>query len=136
MNKKLIDIKKHSFIVNADYNDVLLLAKLIQAEGEGEPMIGKVAIGAVIVNRVQNPNFPNTISAVIFEPGQFESVTNNRIFNIENIDEECIISALKALEGEDPTDGSLYFYNMYTSTNGWIKSKKVSIAIGKHNFIA
>ncbi|ORX23668.1 cell wall hydrolase [Thermoanaerobacterium sp. PSU-2] len=136
MNKKSIDIKKHSFIVNADYNDVLLLAKLIQAEGESEPMIGKVAIGAVVVNRVQNQNFPDTISEVIFEPGQFESVTNNRIFNVENIDEECIISALKALEGEDPTDGSLYFYNTYTATNDWIKSKKVSVAIGKHNFIA
>ncbi|MDI3476864.1 MAG: N-acetylmuramoyl-L-alanine amidase [Thermoanaerobacterium sp.] len=136
MNKKLIDIKKHSFIVNADYNDVLLLAKLIQAEGESEPMIGKVAIGAVVVNRVQNPNFPNSISEVIFEPGQFESVTNNRIFNIDTIDNECIISALKALEGEDPTDGSLYFYNRYTATSSWIKSKKVSIAIGKHNFIA
>lgn len=136
MKKKLIDIKKHSFIIKADYDDVLLLAKLIQAEGEGEPMIGKVAVGAVVVNRVQNPNFPNTISEVIFEPGQFESVTNNRIFNIENIDEECMISALKALEGEDPTDGSLYFYNRHTATNDWIKSKKVSIAIGKHNFIA
>ncbi len=136
MKKKLIDIKKHSFIIKADYDDVLLLAKLIQAEGEGEPMIGKVAVGAVVVNRVQNPNFPNTISEVIFEPGQFESVTNNRIFNIENIDEECMISALKALEGEDPTDGSLYFYNRYTATSDWIKSKKVSVAIGKHNFIA
>ncbi|MBE0067629.1 cell wall hydrolase [Thermoanaerobacterium thermosaccharolyticum] len=136
MKKKLIDIKKHSFIIKADYDDVLLLAKLIQAEGEGEPMIGKVAIGAIVVNRVQNPNFPNSVSEVIFEPGQFESVTNNRIFNIENIDEECLISALKALEGEDPTDGSLYFYNRYTATSDWIKSKKVSVAIGKHNFIA
>ncbi|AGB17863.1 cell wall hydrolase [Thermoanaerobacterium thermosaccharolyticum] len=135
MKKKLIDIKKHSFIIKADYDDVLLLAKLIQAEGEGEPMIGKVAVGAVVVNRVQNPNFPNTISEVIFEPGQFESVTNNRIFNIENIDEECMISAKKALEGEDPTNGSLYFYNINTVTNAWIKSKKVSIVIGKHNFI-
>ncbi|KAA5806212.1 cell wall hydrolase [Thermoanaerobacterium thermosaccharolyticum] len=136
MKEKLIDIKKHSFIIKADYDDVLLLAKLIQAEGEGEPMIGKVAVGAVVVNRVQNPNFPNTISEVIFEPGQFESVTNNRIFNIENIDEECMISALKALEGEDPTDGSLYFYNRHTATNDWIKSKKVNATIGKHNFIA
>nr|WP_311062213.1 cell wall hydrolase [Thermoanaerobacterium sp. CMT5567-10] len=98
MKEKLIDIENHSFIIKANYDDVLLLSKLIQAEGESEPMIGKVAIGAVVVNRVQDPNFPNTISEVIFEPGQFESVTNNRIFNIDTIDNECIISALKALE--------------------------------------
>lgn len=127
--------EKNSFVIPVKDDDILLLAKLIQAEGEAEPIDGKIAIGAVVVNRVNHPDFPNTISGVIFQPGQFETVSNNRIYNISKIDPDCMKAAKKALNGDDPTNGSVFFYNPNTATNQWLKSKKVNVALGKHNFV-
>lgn len=134
-NKKLQINDNNSFIISATNDDVTLLARLIQAEGESEPMIGKIAIGSVVVNRVQHPDFPNSIFDVIMQPQQFEAVTSCRIFNINKLDPECIIAAKKALKGEDPTNGAIFFYNPSTAMNQWIKSKKVNMTLGKHNFV-
>lgn len=133
-NKKLQINDNDSFIISATNDDVMLLARLIQAEGESEPIIGKVAIGSVVVNRVRHHDFPNSIFEVIMQPQQFEAVTNSRIFNIDKLDPECIIAAKQALNGEDPTNGAVFFYNPITATNQWIKSKKVNVILGNHNF--
>ena len=113
-------------------NDVYLLAKVVHGEARGEPYIGKVAVAAVILNRVENPNFPNTIAGVIYQPLAFTCVADGQI-NLAP-DEESIRAARDALNGWDPTYGAIYYYNPATATSGWIWSRPVHITIGKHKF--
>lgn len=113
-------------------SDVNLLAKAIYAEARGEPYIGKVAVGAVILNRVKSSKFPNTISGVIYQPWAFTSVNDGQI-NL-NPDNECIRAAKDALAGWDPTYGCLYYYNPATATSSWIWSTRTVTQIGKHVF--
>jgi N-acetylmuramoyl-L-alanine amidase len=116
----------------ANSNDVYLLAKAVYAEARGEPYIGQVAVAAVILNRVENPNFPNTIAGVIYQPLAFTAVADGQI-NLTP-DEDAIRAARDALNGWDPTYGAIYYYNPATSTSGWIWSRPVHIIIGKHKF--
>lgn len=113
-------------------NDLYLLAKCIHAEARGEPYVGQVAVGAVILNRVKNPNFPNTISGVIYQPYAFTAVADGQI-NLEP-NETAYNAARDALNGWDPTYGAIYYYNPSTATSSWIWSRKVVLSIGKHNF--
>ncbi|MCR4429455.1 MAG: LysM peptidoglycan-binding domain-containing protein [Tepidanaerobacteraceae bacterium] len=118
--------------------DRMVLAKLIQAEAEGEPYEGKVAVGAVVVNRVKSPNFPNSIKEVVYqidelgfyqfspvEEGRMDYVTPNR---------DSLNAADDALAGKDPTGGALYFFNPDKITNSWLLSKPVLCKIGSHVF--
>ncbi len=110
-----------------------LLARLIYAEARGEPYKGKVAVGAVALNRVRSSQFPNTLSGVIYQKNAFECVTNGSINNTPN--SECIRAAKEALNGWDPTGGCLYFYNAATvSRNSWIHTRTVRTVIGRHSF--
>ncbi|GFN23444.1 cell wall hydrolase [Thermanaeromonas sp. C210] len=136
----MTDTTKHespdkTSIIPATEEDVLLLARLIQAEAEAEPLEGMIAVGAVVVNRVRHPDFPNTIYEVIMQPGQFESVGNNRLASVKAPNRDAIKAAVKALEGVDPTNGALFFYNPQLTDNQWIKSKKVKMAFGNHLFV-
>jgi len=126
---------KHTYAIPATKEDLLLLARLIQAEAEGEPQEGKIAVGAVVVNRVRHPSFPNTILEVIMEPDQFETVANNRLTRIVKPSPESIEAAEKALRSVDPTNGALFFYNPDQTENQWIKAKKVKLSLGKHLFV-
>lgn len=117
---------------NYTSSDVYLLAKCIYAEARGEPYTGKVAVGAVILNRVKSSKFPNTISGVIYQPWAFTSVNDGQI-NLEP-DEECKKAARDAMNGWDPTYGCLYYYNPATATSKWIWSTKTVVKIGKHVF--
>lgn len=112
--------------------DVYMLAKTIHAEARGEPYIGKVAVGAVILNRTRNPSFPNTIAGVVYQPLAFTAVADGQI-NLEP-DAESIRAARDAINGWDPTYGCNYYWNPATSTSKWIWSRKVAIKIGKHWF--
>ncbi|SCG81779.1 Spore cortex-lytic enzyme SCLE [Proteiniborus sp. DW1] len=112
--------------------DVYLLAKAIHGEARGEPYIGKVAVGAVILNRTRNPSFPNTIAGVIYQPLAFTAVADGQI-NLEP-DAESIKAARDALNGWDPTYGCNYYWNPATATSKWIWSRQVVIKIGKHWF--
>jgi N-acetylmuramoyl-L-alanine amidase len=112
--------------------DVYLLAKAVHGEARGEPYVGKVAVAAVILNRVKHPSFPNTIAGVIYQPGAFTVVSDGQI-NLTP-DAESIRAARDALNGWDPSGGAIYYYNPAKSTNQWIFSRPVHIVIGKHRF--
>ena len=112
--------------------DSYLLAKCIYAEARGEPYTGQVAVGAVILNRVRSSKFPNSISAVIYQPYAFTCVADGQI-NLTP-DANAKRAAQDAMNGWDPTNGCLYYYNPATATSSWIWSRPVMLSIGKHNF--
>ena len=112
--------------------DSYLLAKCIYAEARGEPYTGQVAVGAVILNRVRSSKFPNSISGVIYQPYAFTCVADGQI-NLTP-DANAQKAAQDALNGWDPTNGCLYYYNPATATSSWIWSRTVMLSIGKHNF--
>lgn len=110
-----------------------LLARLVEAEAEAEPYIGKVAVAAVMINRVEDPAFPGTLSGVIYQPWAFESVMNGRIWRVYNFPESRK-AAQAALNGWDPAYGALYFWNPATATSRWVWSRSVIVQYGKHVF--
>ena len=118
-------------VTNSD-SDIYILAKCIYGEARGEVYLGKVAVGAVILNRVDDPNFPNSVTGVIYQPGAFDAVADGQI-NLSP-DEECIRAARDAFGGWDPTNGCLYYYNPKTATNKWMLSKEVNLTVGNHSF--
>ena len=113
-------------------NDLYLLSRMISAEARGEPYTGQVAVGAVILNRVRHPSFPNTIAGVIYQPGAF-SALNDGQFD-ESIAESARRAAQDAMSGWDPTGGAIYYYNPAKTTNQWIYSRPVIAQIGDHVF--
>ncbi|HWR20078.1 MAG TPA: spore cortex-lytic enzyme [Clostridia bacterium] len=116
---------------NQDGN-LYLLAQLVYGEARGEPYKGQVAVAAVVLNRVDSPDFPNSLSGVIYQPGAFDAVADGQI-NLAP-DENCIRAARDAINGIDPSGGCLYYYNPKTATNKWMLSKPVLLAIGNHSF--
>lgn len=112
--------------------DEYLLARCIHGEARGEPYIGKVAVGAVVLNRTRSPEFPNTIAGVIYQPLAFTAVADGQI-NLTP-DKDSIKAARDALNGWDPTYGTLYYWNPVTATSKWIWSRQVTLKIGKHWF--
>ncbi len=113
-------------------SDVYLLARLIHSEARGETYTGQVAVGAVVLNRVKSPSFPNTISGVIYQSNAFTAVADGQI-NLAP-DNTSIRAAKDALNGWDPSYGSLYYYNPVKSTNKWILSRRTVVTIGNHVF--
>ena len=113
-------------------NEVYLLARLIHGEARGEPYVGKVAVGAVVLNRVRHSAFPNTIAGVIYQAGAFDAVADGQI-NLTP-DEQSMRAARDAMNGWDPSGGCIYYYNPSTATNKWIWSREVRLTIGKHVF--
>lgn len=109
-----------------------LLAKCVYAEARGEPYTGQVAIAAVVLNRVRSSSFPNTISGVIYQKGAFTCVSDGQINLTPN--QTAYNAAKDALNGWDPTNGCLYYYNPATATSKWIWSLKVQLTIGRHSF--
>lgn len=113
-------------------SDVELLARLIHGEARGEPYIGMVAVGAVVLNRVKSSKFPNTLAGVIYQSGAFDAVSDGQINLTPN--EQSRRAARDALNGWDPTGGCLYYYNPSTATSSWIWSREVRLTIGRHSF--
>ena len=114
-------------------NDLYLLARMITAEARGEPYSGQVAVGAVILNRVASPSFPNTIAGVIYQKGAFSALDDGQFHSV-TITDSCRRAAQDALNGTDPTGGALYYYNPAKTTNKWIYSRPTVCTIGKHVF--
>lgn len=112
--------------------NVNLLARIINGEARGETYTGQVAVGAVVLNRVEHPSFPNTIAGVIYQPQAFTAVDDGQINAA--VTASCIRAAKDALNGWDPTGGAIYYYNPRTATNKWIRSRPVITTIGKHVF--
>lgn len=109
-----------------------LLARAINGEARGEPYIGQVAVGAVIMNRLRDPRFPNTIAGVIYQPGAFTAVTDGQINAA--FEGTPAKAASDALNGWDPSGGAIYYYNPAKTTNKWIWSRPIIKVIGKHYF--
>lgn len=117
-----------------DRSDQLeLLARAVAAEAEGEPFEGQVAVAAVILNRVQHPSFPNTISGVLYQPHAFESVTNGLIWRRTPSD-EAYRAARAALNGWDPTYGAIFFWNPSKPVSPWVWTRQIVTRIGNHVF--
>lgn len=113
--------------------DFELLARAIHAEARGEPYEGQVAVGAVILNRVESNEFPNTVREVIYAPGQFTSVSDGQINLTPN--ETSYRAAKDALAGKDPSKGALFFYNPKTArTLSWLRTRPTTVQIGNHVF--
>ncbi len=115
-------------------SDVKLLARLIYAEARGESYTGQVAVGAVVLNRVRSSSFPNTISGVIYQPYAFTCVNDGQINLTPN--QTAYSAARDAMNGWDPSYGSLYYYNPKVATSSWIFTRPTVVTIGRHVFAA
>lgn len=113
----------------SDYN---LLARIISAEARGEPFTGQVAVGAVILNRTQSPSFPHTISGVIYQPGAFSCLNNGQIN--QSVASSAYRAAQDAINGWDPSNGAIYYYNPKTAQSAWIRKRPILLRIGDHVF--
>lgn len=112
--------------------NLYLLARLVYGEARGEPYKGQVAVAAVVLNRLKSSKFPNSVSGVIYQSGAFSVVSDGQI-NLTP-DETAIKAARDAMNGYDPTNGCLYYYNPAKTTNKWMLSKPVLLRIGNHAF--
>ena len=115
-------------------SDLQLMARAINGEARGEPYEGQVAVGAVILNRVKDSRFPNTIAGVIYEKGAFTAVADGQINTPIKEGSTVLKAAQDALNGWDPTNGCVYYFNPNTATNKWIWSRPLVKVIGKHRF--
>lgn len=127
-----------SLYLRNQQSDLYWLAKIIHTEARGEPLQGQIAVGAVVLNRTNSTEFPNTVYDVIFDKWdvyyQFEPVQNGEIHRLEPND-SSYEAARRALAGEDPTSGALFFHNSAISQSAWMASKPVITRIGKHDFM-
>ena len=114
---------------SADYE---LLARLISAEARGESYLGQVAVGAVVLNRMEHPSFPDTLAGVVYQNGAFSCLDDGQFY--EPIADSAYSAARDALNGLDPSGGAIYYYNPKTATNKWIFSRPLITTIGKHRF--
>ena len=115
-------------------NNVALLARLISAEARGEPYVGQVAVGAVVLNRMEHPSFPNTMSGVIYQSGAFSCLDDGQFD--QPVADSAYQAARDALNGWDPSGGAIYYFNPSTATSKWIWSRPHITTIGKHRFCA
>lgn len=113
-------------------NDVALLARLISAEARGEPYSGQVAVGAVVLNRIEHPSFPNSLSGVIYQSGAFTCMVDGQFD--EPVADSAYKAARDAMNGWDPSGGAIYYFNPNTATSSWIWSRPLIVTIGKHRF--
>lgn len=112
--------------------DLYLLAKLIHSEARGEIYEGQVAVGAVVLNRVRDAGFPNTIQGVIYQPWAFTALNDGQ-FALEP-NSTAYQAAQDAMNGWDPTYGCIFYYNPVTATSTWILSREIIVRIGNHVF--
>jgi len=121
------------YAVSARGADYLLLSRLISGEAGGEPYIGQVGVGAVILNRVKSPKFPGTVAGVIYQPGAFESVRNGQLW-VQYPSRANFNAARDSINGWDPTYGSLFFWNPYKKVHPWIWTRRIITQLGNHVF--
>jgi N-acetylmuramoyl-L-alanine amidase len=113
-------------------NDLKLMANAVHGEARGEPYVGQVAVAAVILNRIESPNFPNSVAGVIFQPGAFTAVADGQIWLEPNDTAKKAVQ--DAINGFDPSGGAMYYFNPETATSKWIWTRPQILQIGKHIF--
>ena len=128
----ILEAENISYAASSGTSDIQLMARAINGEARGEPYEGQVAVGAVILNRVKDSKFPNSISGVIYQPGAFTADSEGQIN--QPIKEESTVykAAQEDIYGWDPTGGCIYYFNPQTATNKWIWSRPHVKTIGKH----
>lgn len=114
---------------SSDYD---LLARIISAEARGEPYSGQVAVGAVVLNRIEHPSFPDTLSGVVYQKGAFSCLDDGQFY--EDIADSAYRAATDAINGIDPSGGAIYYYNPKKATSKWIFSREIITTIGNHRF--
>jgi len=112
--------------------DLQLIANAVYGEARGEPYEGQVAVAAVILNRLESPDFPNTISGIIFQPLAFTAVADGQIWLEPN--DRAKEAVIDAMNGWDPSENALYYFNPKTATSKWIWSRPQIKQIGEHIF--
>ena len=125
-------LENTSYAKATNSSDIQLMARAINGEARGEPYAGQVAVAAVVLNRVKSSSFPNTIAGVIYQKGAFTAVSDGQINLTPN--QTAYNAARDALNGCDPSYGSIYYFNPSTATNAWIWSRPHVVTIGKHRF--
>ncbi|MEW9500230.1 spore cortex-lytic enzyme [Jeotgalibacillus marinus] len=129
---KAVPTKAPKYPAGYSDNDIQLMANAVYGEARGEPYVGQVAVAAVILNRIQAEQFPNTASGVIFEPLAFTAVADGQIWLEPN--EQARRAVLDAINGWDPSENALYYFNPDTATSGWIWGRPQIKKIGQHIF--
>lgn len=136
VGQKLIIPKAHGSTSNQlrsiTPQEIELLARTVYSEARGESFQGQIAVAAVVLNRVRHPEFPNSISGVIYQPWAFTAVNDGQFWLTPN--ETARAAAREALAGSDPSGGAIFYYNPVTATNQWIRSRPVIARIGNHVF--
>lgn len=127
--KRLIP-KKIDF--NLTEEEIDLLAKVVYGEARGEPQEGKVAVCAVVLNRIKSKDFPDKIKDIVYQKDAFTAVDDGQI-NLEP-DDSAYDAVYEALKGKDPTEGALYYWNPVTATSQWVKNRTIIKQIGRHVF--
>ena len=132
--KNDINEENISYAASSGASDIQLMARAINGEARGEPYEGQVAVGAVILNRVKSSQFPNSIAGVIYQSGAFTAVADGQINSPISEGSTVYKAAQDAMNGVDPTNGALYFYNPSKTKSKWLFSLKTVTTIGKHVF--
>ncbi len=114
------------------YDDIWMIARMVAAEARGEPYLGQVAVGAVIINRILSPQFPDTLRGVLFQRNAFQPISNGSFYMTPN--ESARRAAMEALNGHDPTGGALFFFNPRQSNDRFMHSRPTKMVIGSHRF--
>lgn len=122
--------------VELSSEEIDLLARLVHAEAKGEPFLGKVGVAATVLNRLENDQYPDTVSEIIYQHDsgfQYCPVRNGQIN--KPADAISVKAVREALKGKDPTGGALSFYNPAKSSNTWIRTRVYCKQIGNHIFV-
>jgi N-acetylmuramoyl-L-alanine amidase len=118
--------------LSVNKKELSMLARVIYAEARGEGYKGQIAVGAVVLNRLQSPKFPNTVKGVIMERNAFSAVKDGQYWLIPN--QTAFKAAKAAVKGSDPTGNALFYYNPVVSKSSWFKTRVVTKKIGSHKF--
>lgn len=119
-------------VISINDDDFYLLTKLVTGEARGESYEGQVAVAAVVINRVKDSRFPNSVKDVVYQKNAF-SVVDDGSINLNPTD-ESVKAVKEALYGKDPTSGAIYFWNPRIATCKWIRTLNPYKRIGNHVF--
>lgn len=124
--------EKKEAVINLNDEQIMLLSKLVAGEARGESYEGQVAVAAVVINRVKDSRFPDSLEGVIYQKNAFSVVKNGTIYAEPT--SSTYRAAQEALYGSDPTNDAIYFWNPDISTCNWINTLNPYLRIGNHVF--
>lgn len=126
-------LREYPVGVSLTDKEVQWIAQMIHAEARGEPYIGQVAVGSVIINRLKSKEFPNTVHDVLFQRNAFQPIRNGTFYHPAS--EMAYRAALEALSGHDPTNGAVFFFNPRISNDRFMHARPAVVTIGQHRFM-